>query len=414
MNVIIVITSITLITHLYHGLFILYSNPKAILNRLYFLATVCITISAVCLVLANLAHQEDSVHLYFKIGLSTFAIYHAFCFHLTFIFTQEKRVNLLIILIPYLISSIIIIKNTFSSILFQQFIKIHNQWQYVLSNDNYLEYFIFLSFLISVGVICSIRFYLWSNKAKRKKVRIQSRFLTFATAATTIFVMLEFLILPFIFNYRNITLGVLWYLIIVFTTFYISMKYDFLIGKVNNINSEIFSNIDDLVILFDMDMRVLEMNKKTQNCLNEAIGNSLHVSSLVKEYFDLSEKIKKLKLYQLHLFTMKMHLYCENNTLLVDARFSLLKDKYNDEIGVLMSAKEVKEVMAIKNELNLTERQTVIINHLLTGKSAREIASLLSITERTVKAHITTIYNKLGINNRIELFNVIKEFSTRI
>jgi DNA-binding CsgD family transcriptional regulator len=36
-----------------------------------------------------------------------------------------------------------------------------------------------------------------------------------------------------------------------------------------------------------------------------------------------------------------------------------------------------------------------------------EIAKELNITENTLKTHITSFYNKLGINNKVELINII-------
>ena len=53
----------------------------------------------------------------------------------------------------------------------------------------------------------------------------------------------------------------------------------------------------------------------------------------------------------------------------------------------------------------LTRRETELVHLLAKGLRNKEIAFQLGITEGTVKIHLHRIYEKLGINNRIELAN---------
>ena len=50
----------------------------------------------------------------------------------------------------------------------------------------------------------------------------------------------------------------------------------------------------------------------------------------------------------------------------------------------------------------LTERETQVLAFIAQGAANKEIAYRLHITERTVKAHVTSIFNKLGVNSRAE------------
>lgn len=50
----------------------------------------------------------------------------------------------------------------------------------------------------------------------------------------------------------------------------------------------------------------------------------------------------------------------------------------------------------------LTARQLEVIGLVGRGLSNREIANLMRITERTVKYHLATIFDKLGVGNRTE------------
>jgi DNA-binding NarL/FixJ family response regulator len=51
----------------------------------------------------------------------------------------------------------------------------------------------------------------------------------------------------------------------------------------------------------------------------------------------------------------------------------------------------------------LTQREKTIISYLMQGWRNREIAQHLAITEQTVKNHLRSIYDKVGVSDRLEL-----------
>jgi two-component system nitrate/nitrite response regulator NarL len=51
----------------------------------------------------------------------------------------------------------------------------------------------------------------------------------------------------------------------------------------------------------------------------------------------------------------------------------------------------------------LTSREIEIISAIQSGNSNREIATRLSISEETVKRHLSNIFGKLGVSSRLEL-----------
>ncbi len=50
--------------------------------------------------------------------------------------------------------------------------------------------------------------------------------------------------------------------------------------------------------------------------------------------------------------------------------------------------------------LALTDREREVLQAVARGERSKEIAARLGVTERTVKAHLTAIYNKLGVDSR--------------
>jgi DNA-binding NarL/FixJ family response regulator len=56
---------------------------------------------------------------------------------------------------------------------------------------------------------------------------------------------------------------------------------------------------------------------------------------------------------------------------------------------------------------HLTPREREVVRLLVKGLANKEIASIEEITNRTIKAHLTSIFQKCGVSSRTELFNAI-------
>ena len=59
-----------------------------------------------------------------------------------------------------------------------------------------------------------------------------------------------------------------------------------------------------------------------------------------------------------------------------------------------------KPASVSKNESTLTERELEVLQSAARGERNKEIAYKLGITERTVKAHLQSIYQKFGVDSR--------------
>ncbi|WP_417585923.1 response regulator transcription factor [Nitrincola sp.] len=76
-------------------------------------------------------------------------------------------------------------------------------------------------------------------------------------------------------------------------------------------------------------------------------------------------------------------------------------------IGVLSEVLKKQQ----SNEVDLsilTEREKEVTQAVITGASNKEIARKLDITERTVKAHLSAIFQKLDVRDRMHLMLVVR------
>jgi two-component system nitrate/nitrite response regulator NarL len=55
------------------------------------------------------------------------------------------------------------------------------------------------------------------------------------------------------------------------------------------------------------------------------------------------------------------------------------------------------------NTFGLTARELEVVSAIQAGNTNKDIARMLSISEQTVKHHLTNIFDKIGVSNRLEL-----------
>ncbi len=98
------------------------------------------------------------------------------------------------------------------------------------------------------------------------------------------------------------------------------------------------------------------------------------------------------------------------------ARGYLLKGAALEEIGrairtvargeTYLDPRVASRVAALAHAPRLSPRERDVLRLLVDGNSNKEIAATLKVTERTVKFHVTSIFNKLGAENRAQAVTI--------
>lgn len=68
------------------------------------------------------------------------------------------------------------------------------------------------------------------------------------------------------------------------------------------------------------------------------------------------------------------------------------------------------KINKVANNFELSKRETEVLELLIEGFDKNRIGQVLSISVNTVKTHVSSIYRKLMISSRLELFSLIKNW----
>jgi DNA-binding NarL/FixJ family response regulator len=78
-------------------------------------------------------------------------------------------------------------------------------------------------------------------------------------------------------------------------------------------------------------------------------------------------------------------------------------DRKEPQAGQQEVAEAQQPAAAEESSFGLTRRERQIIDVVVEGQTNKDIASTLGISEYTVKHHLTNIFDKVGVYNRVEL-----------
>jgi DNA-binding CsgD family transcriptional regulator len=91
----------------------------------------------------------------------------------------------------------------------------------------------------------------------------------------------------------------------------------------------------------------------------------------------------------------------------------LLKSRDGLAVYDNMSQSQQRDIILRINTLNpLTVREQEVLQLILSGKSNREIAGVLCISESTVKTHVRNIFSKYDVGSRAELISTLLKNQT--
>lgn len=389
--------------YLSFGLFVLVIDHRSALYRAFFRLCVIYGLWSLSHLFMELFPGGGQYSLWLCLGNIAMILHAPMALHLMLVFSkrlQHRRSNYIILPVTYALPAVIV-----SLCIANPAIALNdypiNKWHFY-----YLIYYTVYSLPGLTSIV------LWARKSRLRREKRQGYILVGFELIITPAAMALDALMPY-YSLRSgpmltPVVMILWYVAVLF----IVIKYRVIVTP-GMLKADIVSFFDEAVLLLDHKNRILILNKKCEELLSLSTADYLNrdISSIIIEHDPLTREIETMKDASHDSFSARVHFRAsDNQSHLMDIRTSIVYDTIGDMAGILIAGKEVKELTQLNSRFNITEREMEIINHVITGIPYRQIAHELGITERTVKAHVTSIYNKLVIENRVQLINLLKEY----
>ena len=136
------------------------------------------------------------------------------------------------------------------------------------------------------------------------------------------------------------------------------------------------------------------------------------------EFLTVSYVISELFILLLYGILQEYGIRGENGSIMI-ANTSQKAEEYlsgiihsgEDDRPALFSETDIRHILSCdKIAERITEREKEVLIKLLANKQRKEIANELFITESTVKKHTSSIFAKLDVSNRFELYAKLKKY----
>lgn len=412
MNIFSVLSNAASLIYLYLGIHVLRMDAKSTANRLFFLVCFLMSIWSFAATFAFSAETKESFLFWFKLGSLPNIPFYPLTLHFCLVLTGIVTLRTALLAVIYAPTLPLFYHTATGNILYKDFIKVGNHWEFLPDYGSWwLTYNALYYFLcMFAGIIC---FVIWSMRADNNKNRKQGMIIAIAMTVSVVVVTADEIFLSLLDFYNTRALSPVYFLGWMGGIWYAIVKYRFMSISPAVVSECIVANIEESFILLDDRFRIVRVNKPTESLLNVEKREIMkrNFSDIVVESEDIRKQIEKMHAGEFESFSGRFHYKTSNGgKVLMDSKFKIVRDSYDDTIGVLIIGHEVKEMKRFREIFRITRREIDIINYVIQGDSNREIARKTGITEETVKTHIKNIYNKLGVNNKMQLLHLLKEY----
>lgn len=289
---------------------------------------------------------------------------------------------------------------------------------------------LWMSYALFCWVIPAYYFFLYHRRAIHNREKKQAYLLLRMIVFTIFIVMSEYYITLFIPDWNIPPQSPLLFGPWVGAMVYAIWKYGFLRISPGLLTDKILDSVEDLVLLYDLAGRGIYRNRRAVEVFGDETKNTAEEKILIKKAVEPMLRVRhswasgcperQVSLLEPSPLSIPKHMdspvYREESShvpgddkspFTIRFRVKPLLDRFGDPLGVLASGSVVPVPTEILESYRLTSREMEVLQYLMAGSTIGKTARSLNITERTVKAHISSIYEKTGATNRIELSNIL-------
>jgi DNA-binding CsgD family transcriptional regulator len=226
--------------------------------------------------------------------------------------------------------------------------------------------------------------------------------------------LLKALVLPLLFDLQSQGGTISFQLIWLFSLVFLVDRYRFLLPYRDAEREAMMELSGYSLIIMDGKGHIQIMNREAERLLGEKVHplyylDLKHYIHPVETFFNEINDLQKAEDH--HSFTCTVEILSKDNGRIpVDAKVSVLRDTLERRNSFLITLKEKEHISKLRSRFNLSDREVEVLQYLVNGFSNREIAEMMYIAEATVKSHVAHIFDKLGVDNRVRVILLLKEF----
>ncbi len=413
LNILSLIAALAGIANLLLGMYVWSNGPRSRLRMLFLGMAVLQAVWCFVGVVLFSAPDHDTFMMWYQAGAPFYIAYYPLTLHFFLEFTGAARRRALLLPALYLPAAVIV-AGFITDAASIQLIERHGEfWTFTFNTGTWL-YCLYMAYFFFCFLWVALLLLRWRRTTGSTREKLQARTMLTALAITLLLGLLEAELLPVLELYRSRGLAPIIFLVWTSGIAWAIVRYRLLSITSAELSEEIVACIEEPLLLLDMEGRVTMANR--------AAGATLGTSPNGLRGRPFAEMVAERRWAEGVLADVLaggkdrvvgrvQFLNSDHGTAFHDIRISRVTDGFGDLLGMMIIGRRVEGLGALKSRHRLTEREMEVIQHLLAGRSNAEIGTALGMAERTVKTHVTSIFNKLGVNSRTQLGYKLKDYS---
>jgi DNA-binding CsgD family transcriptional regulator len=406
-----VLASAVAVSCIYLGIVGLQGSNKKKSRRLFFFMCLSMAWFLFCAGWSVSETDRASMLAWYRLSSFGFAPFFALNLHFYIRFVHEPKNSRLLSLL-YLPVPAVLLSTLFSRSLYGNFALAGGHWRFFPALDS-PWFWLYIAYYVPTTAATILIMLGYGKRSGSKKRRRQAGLIA-GISGVTLFVGSGFdFVLPAFSWYTLPPFGPLVMAVYILGLWYALLRCDFLGPFSSPLLDEALDNIDDIVCVLDPSCRVVKMNNpgKAALALPAAGEDGAYFPDLTADPQTTETLLGSLSRNGTHDLAAVIEYRTNSGVLRMDSQVSKILDPQKDLDGFLVVSRENTGRKEFSEKFKITDREMEIIDLCLAGQGNPDIARKLGISVRTVETHLTNIYNKCGTDNKIELFNLGRNYS---
>lgn len=401
MNILSFIATVSCILAIIEGTWVVMKDPAALTNRLFAAIAASIALWSFGAAFAYSAPDVQGVIFWFKVCSGGFVFLHAFVLHFCLALSSRPLARKRWIALIYVPSIFFYPVSLVRIFVFSGFVRSGSLW---FATPNLADplFTAFMVSYLSYYVACIVILLRWRAASILRRERMQASIVAASITFTVALYNIEPFLVPAITGIDSIGMaanaGILWLSGLWFAV----TRYRLMSFGPTTMGAALFEATERPVAFLSPRLDITAVNKAmeaaTGQPAKELAGHSL------REFTDVDQG--------------------EPTRALIDAAFPSptcqptrmrfriepFRDSFGDDRGYILFGELRKPMSSLSADRRLTPRESEILSYAADGFTNGQIAGILKISERTVKTHVTNLFDKLGVQNRVQLIRAYQDY----